>query len=160
MAETNALAANFVRSLTPADAPAGKAVVVALHGDLGSGKTTFTQAAAAALGVTDVVNSPTFVIQKKYRLKKDSRKERTAGPKNISKENSKLGFKNLIHIDAYRLDSADELARLGWQDLIKDPGNIIFIEWPERVATLIPAEAKKIHFTFIDETSRGIEIEN
>lgn len=115
------------------------ALVVGLYGDLGSGKTAFTQAVAKCLGVKETITSPTFVIEKIYKLKNKN-------------------FDHLIHIDAYRLKSGDELLHLGWEEIAKNPKNIIFIEWPERVAEILPNNIKKIYFTFVGECIRGVEI--
>ena len=134
--ECNAAAAQFVRQL----APGRTATVVALHGDLGAGKTTFVQAVARAFGVTADVVSPTFVIQKRYELHNQP-------------------FRHLVHIDAYRLTEARELAVLGWDELLHDPGNLIFIEWPERVDELLPADTRHIHLTYIDASTRRISFE-
>ena len=90
------------------------ATVVGLYGDLGAGKTFFTQVIAKNLGLKEDVVSPTFVIEKKYIL-----------------TNQK--FANLIHIDAYRIEDSDELLSLRWREIISDPRNLILIEWPERV---------------------------
>ena len=114
-----------------------RALVVGLYGDLGSGKTAFTQAVAKCLGVKENVTSPTFVIEKIYKL------------------NNK-NFDHLIHIDAYRLASSDELIHLGWEEIAKNPKNIIFIEWPERVSEILPEDIKKIYFNFIAENTREI----
>lgn len=110
------------------------ATVIALQGELGSGKTTFAQAFGKAFGVEERMPSPTFVIMKFYNLDPD--------------KTGKLGegFKRIVHVDAYRIESDQELLNLGWEDLIKDSGNIILIEWPENVENLIPKEAKRIHF--------------
>lgn len=123
----------FAQQLQPRKA----ATVVALHGDLGAGKTTFVQTVAAALGVHSEVVSPTFVIQKRYSLEGQS-------------------FSQLIHIDAYRLESAEELSVLGWSDIARDPANLILIEWPEHVADLLTEDAIHVHFSYIDEETRGI----
>ena len=66
-------------------------------------------------------------------------------------------FTHLIHIDAYRLDTPQELARLGWGEIISNPDNIILIEWPEKVATIMPPDHTRLKFTFIDENTRTIE---
>ena len=116
---------------------AGQANIVALHGDLGAGKTTFTQQVAKTLGVTETVVSPTFLIQKKYPLEGQV-------------------FANLIHIDAYRLESTDQLEVLDWADLICDPSNLIFIEWPEHVEGLLAPNTKHIYFEYIDSDTRAI----
>jgi len=68
-------------------------------------------------------------------------------------------FDHLIHIDAYRLDSGEELLNLGWEEITKDPKNLIFLEWPERVEDIIPKGSKsyrEINFKFIDENTREI----
>ena len=120
------------------------AVVLALSGDLGAGKTTFSQSVARALGVRENVISPTFVIMKSYEF---------TGGKNLS------GFSRLVHIDAYRLDSHTELTKLGWNDLIADPQNLILIEWPEKVAEIIPKNAHKISLSHVSESTRQIRID-
>src|SRR3989338_1544300 len=95
-AHMNRFAADYVSHLV---ASMGSSTVVALSGDLGAGKTTFAQAVAKSLGVEETVNSPTFVIQKVYAL-------------------SDQQWGRLIHIDAYRLKSADELRALGWDEMV------------------------------------------
>ena len=64
----------------------------------------------------------------------------------------------LIHIDAYRLDLGRELLSLGFEEIIKDPKNLILIEWPERVVEILPKNLIKINFKFISETEREIEL--
>ena len=115
-----------------------EATILALSGDLGAGKTTLTQAVARELGVTENVNSPTFVIMKSYSLK--------------SKD-----YRLLVHIDAYRLASHTELEKLGWAELVSDPRNLIIIEWPERVAEIIPATAHAISLSHKNEEERGVQ---
>jgi len=124
----------FARSLSP---QSGHATLVGLSGELGSGKTTFVKGVAQGLGVTLTVTSPTFVIEKVYKLEKQS-------------------FKYLVHVDAYRLESGDELIALGFNDLKSDPGNLIIIEWPERVRGILPLELKMLHFVFLDNSTRSI----
>lgn len=113
------------------------AQVVALDGELGAGKTTLTQKIAKLFGVQADVISPTFTIMKKY-------------------ETNNKNFKNLIHIDAYRLDKEDELTNLGWSEMLRDKDNLIIIEWPERVANLIPQNSIVIKLEHIDEGKRSI----
>ncbi len=122
--ELEAEAARFVATL----APRTGATLVALSGKLGAGKTAFTKAVARALGVEEVVNSPTFVLEKIYSL--------TGKP-----------FARLIHIDAYRLEEGSDLAPLGFSVLMQDPGNLILLEWPEKVADALPEAAAKISIT-------------
>lgn len=117
------------------------ATIVALRGELGAGKTTFTQKVGKLLGITENMHSPTFVIEKIYEI-------------------DYKGFKNFIHIDAYRIEKDSELLHLGWEEIIKEPENLIFIEWPENVPGLIPGGAKRISFKHVDENTREIMYEN
>lgn len=126
-------ARRFLRSLAPSDA----ATLVVLSGDVGSGKTTFAKSIAKELGIDEHITSPTFVIQKNYVPVRGL-------------------FKRYIHIDAYRLNDASELEALRWQEMIGDPGNLIVLEWPERVERAIPPHANRIELRYIDETAREI----
>ncbi|PIR84163.1 tRNA (adenosine(37)-N6)-threonylcarbamoyltransferase complex ATPase subunit type 1 TsaE [Candidatus Kaiserbacteria bacterium CG10_big_fil_rev_8_21_14_0_10_51_14] len=122
--ELQKIAAEYALQLVP---KASGATLVTLRGELGAGKTTFVQGVAKALDVGEVVTSPTFVLEKIYKLE---------GKK----------FTHLVHIDAYRLKGAHELEHLGWEELLKDSGNLIVLEWPERVAEAIPEGAIRITF--------------
>ncbi len=135
----------------PAANYSDKATVVALSGDLGAGKTTLTQAIARELGITENIISPTFVLMKSYALSNEARLNDKVGQ---AKKLMKLT--QLIHLDAYRLDSAEELLKLGWNDLIADPKNLILIEWPERVEKIIPKDAIWIELSHKDEHTREI----
>jgi tRNA threonylcarbamoyladenosine biosynthesis protein TsaE len=134
--EFRAEAEQFARALTPRE---DQATVVALSGDLGAGKTTFVQAAAAALGVAEPVRSPTFIIMQIFEI--------PAGR-----------FKRLIHIDAYRLKSLHELEVLGWNEIVADPENLIFIEWPEQVEGALPRDAYHITLASIGMDNRTLTI--
>ncbi len=135
--DTADIARDFVANeLAPVES---HALLVCLYGDLGSGKTTFTQLVAKELGVKDQLTSPTFIIQKIYKVEKH-------------------GFEHLIHIDAYRLESGKELAALGWSTLMKNPKNIIFLEWPERVKDILPEVRKNLCFSFVSDTRRDIDL--
>jgi len=131
--DTEKIAREFLELVMSPGGSASGAVVVGLSGDLGTGKTTFTQFIAKSLGVKGKVNSPTFVIMKRYDLKHDK-------------------FKNIFHIDAYRLKNEKELLHLGWEEIISNPENLIFIEWPELVAKAMP---KKHHKISIKHTKEG-----
>ena len=115
------------------------ATLVTLSGDLGAGKTAFTKAAARALGIEEMVTSPTFVLEKIYQLTDQS-------------------FKQLIHIDAYRLESGAELAPLGFDELMKDSGNLVFLEWPEKVEDALPEIAVRISIAANVDGSRTIRV--
>jgi len=130
-----ALAKGFVGATQPNNETA---TVFGLKGDLGSGKTTFTKFVAEFLGVKEVVTSPTFVIEKIYDL-------------------TNQDFDKLIHIDAYRLESAKELMSLNWGDILKDPKNLIIVEWPEKISEIMPSDTREIQFKFIDEDIREVD---
>lgn len=119
-----------------------KAVVVLLSGDLGAGKTSFVQGLARALGVTDSITSPTFVLEKIYRLASDQ------------------PFTKLVHIDCYRLDSRANLKPLEIEDILADKNNLVVVEWPEKVPNFWPPEALKVKFTFINDTTRNISYDD
>jgi tRNA threonylcarbamoyladenosine biosynthesis protein TsaE len=121
---------------------ANGAIVVGLSGDLGAGKTTFSKKFAERIGVSDTVTSPTFVLQKKYKIPTNS-------PLNGL-------VSDFVHIDAYRLESSRELEVLGWGELITTPLTLVFIEWPEKVEGVLPENMIKIQFDFVDENTRRI----
>jgi tRNA threonylcarbamoyladenosine biosynthesis protein TsaE len=133
------------------------ATVVGLYGDLGSGKTAFTQAVAKLLNIKKKVNSPTFVIMKKYSLpKRADCKNFLASKKGpvLAGENlyNQLAFKYFFHLDAYRLKNEKELFHLGWEEMISNREHLIFIEWPEQVIKAMP---KKYHKISIYHTKEG-----
>jgi tRNA threonylcarbamoyladenosine biosynthesis protein TsaE len=108
--------------------------VLALHGDLGSGKTCMVQGIAAGLGVssTACVNSPTFVLINEYD-----------------------GPIPLYHFDLYRLADGSELIDLGWEDYLDSQG-VIAIEWAERMGSLLPPDHIGINLEITGESSRRI----
>lgn len=118
------------------------AFVLALHGNLGAGKTAFTKCIAELLGINEVITSPTFVIQKRYEVGAGQ----AANEGNIT---------SLIHIDAYRLQSGEELARLQWEELLSAPGTLVCLEWPELVESVVPTDALHVYFK-IDGEERTI----
>lgn len=114
--------------------------IFALQGDLGAGKTTFIQGIAKALKIKEKILSPTFVIMKKFPLDK------------------KLPFSELYHFDCYRFDQPQEVLVLGFKEIINNPKNIVFIEWPEKIKTLIPKNAIWINFEVVGKNKRSITI--
>lgn len=107
-AATQALAAEFAAALPPDS-------TLALHGDLGVGKTTFVQGLAAGLGIHEPVTSPTFNIFTLHR-----------------------GRTNLLHLDAYRLESSQQVEDLLLADFMITPW-CLAVEWPEKIADWLPA---------------------
>src|SRR3989344_9587149 len=90
------------------------ATAVGLSGELGSGKTAFVKVLAKALGVEEEVLSPTFVIAKFYEIRGGH-------------------WRKLVHIDLYRVDDPEELKALRFAEILADHGNLVVIEWPERM---------------------------
>ena len=117
---------------------------VALHGDLGAGKTTFVKAVAAAAGIdpADVV-SPTFGLIHLYDAP-------AARPPIL-----------IVHADLYRLTGLDDLREIGWDDATAARPNArvwTFVEWPERIANALPAERIDLDLAITSETGRQLTL--
>ena len=126
--QTGLIAEQLLAILSPSE---NGATVLALQGDLGAGKTTLTKSLANKLGVIETVVSPTFVIAKFYDVEKD--------------------FKQMVHIDAYRIESLEELAPLGWQTILKQPNTLVVVEWPERISSALPEQTQYFAITHDDD---------
>ena len=113
-----------------------------VEGELGAGKTTFTQGLAAALGVKGRVTSPTFCIVQ----------EHPAGE-------CPQAIPLLVHMDLYRLHGEDDVLAIGWEDYLAR-GAAIVVEWPERAGALIPSNARRLVFRHLSEDSRLVHIDN
>ena len=113
---------------------------VALFGDLGAGKTTLVQAFCRWLHAEDTPTSPTFSIVNVYRYL-----DATGAPAFVH------------HLDLYRLKNTDEALDIGIEEILYDPW-YCFIEWPQVVESLLPADAAKIHIDILSETSRRLLI--
>ncbi len=129
--ETWALAGRLAARLKPGD-------VVCLEGDLGAGKTTFTQGLAAALGVSGRVTSPTFCIVQEH-----------GGTRTLPTGEAQALL--LVHMDLYRLNGEDDVLAIGWEDYLAR-GAIMVVEWPERAGSLIPSTARHIVFRTVDDS--------
>jgi len=103
------------------------ALILALQGELGAGKTTFVQGFLRGLGIKKKITSPTFVLIKYYMLHASC-------------------FKNTYHIDCYRIKKADELLNLGLKEILNVSQNIVLIEWAERIQRALPKDAIWIKF--------------
>lgn len=127
--ETKKAAGALAELLGPGD-------VVSLAGDLGAGKTTFVQGAAEALGVTEPVTSPTFVLVREYRS----------------------GQVPVYHVDVYRLDRLQEVLDLGFEDLL-DPRGVVFVEWGSAVEAVLPEDRLDVELHLAsDEEARAIVV--
>lgn len=132
LGDTQIYAEKFLKELVPSK---DGATTVGLYGDLGSGKTTFVQSIGRALGITDPMQSPTFVIIKKFILHTSY-------------------FKTLFHVDAYRIEKGGGLLRLGFKEMLSDPKNLILVEWADRVADILPPGHIKLRCRFVDAGTR------
>lgn len=140
--EAGRLAEQFLRALPE---KRKRATVVALEGELGAGKTTFTRGWLRELGVKRKINSPTFVLMKRYGL--DTSKQSLG---------TRAGIKNVYHLDAYRLRDSEDLEQLNFKEILSDPENLVLVEWPERVRDVVPRRAKKIKFEHLEGDGRRI----
>ncbi len=109
---------------------------ICLVGELGSGKTVFAKGLAKGLGVSAVVTSPTFVLMKIYPGKKIK----------------------LVHIDAYRLKSAQEFQTAGLAEYFSRPDSVVLIEWADRLKQVWPAGRILIDFKFLGKNRRRLKI--
>ena len=110
--------------------------IVTFEGEMGAGKTTLIRALCAALGVADDVSSPTFALVNEYRDGHD---------------------KPVYHFDFYRLDSEEEAARLGAAEYF-DSGYLCLVEWPGRVASLLPPARLQVELRVTGPASRHLSI--
>lgn len=127
--ETGNIAREFARELKPGD-------IVCLYGDLGCGKTTFSQAAIEELGVKEMVTSPTFTIVHEYE-----------------------GRFPVYHFDVYRVHSEEDMFEIGYEEYFFGSG-VCFIEWAELIEELLPENVYRVRLQYTDEEDgRMIQIE-
>ena len=113
-----------------------KPFIIGLEGELGSGKTTFTQFLAKALGIKHKILSPTFVILKRFETKN----------------------KSFYHIDCYRIRDPKEILNLGFEEIINNPRNVAVIEWAGKIKKIMPKDSLWLKFKIMDEKTRKITI--
>ena len=130
--ETIAVAQDFARGLKPGS-------VIALSGDLGSGKTQFVKGVAVGLGLKDPdeVKSPTFAIMHIYESRVP-----------------------VYHFDLYRLETVKEVRDIGFEELIGDGQAVTCVEWPERAGSLMPSHTIHVAIEIVDFATRRIKIKN
>ena len=113
--------------------------VFAFYGKMGAGKTTFIKAICEELGVTDVINSPTFAIANEYR----------------SDETGEL----IYHFDFYLIKKLDEVYDMGYEDYFYS-GALCFIEWPELIEEVLPGDAVKVIIEEVEDGTRSVRLES
>jgi tRNA threonylcarbamoyladenosine biosynthesis protein TsaE len=111
--------------------------IIALQGELGTGKTTLAQAICRGVGIREDVTSPTFALVNEYQLNGSS----------------------LFHLDLYRLAGPADLTNIAWDDIINS-GSIVIVEWPERAGDRMPDEAMRIQLNYVpgDDTRRTLTV--
>jgi len=114
-------------------------LVIALQGDLGAGKTTFTQVLGQYLKVTEPITSPTFTIMKQYELVHDD-------------------FDKLVHIDAYRIEDETEVVPLKLNEMFERPSTLVCVEWPERIASVLTNNAVWLKLEIGENETRTVKI--
>jgi tRNA threonylcarbamoyladenosine biosynthesis protein TsaE len=131
--ETQQVAEGLAKSLH-----GGMAVV--LFGDLGSGKTTFTQGLARGLGISGQVTSPSFLVMRLHTVRTNST------------------IKRFFHIDLYRTESEQDILAIGITDAFSDPKGVAVIEWGEKLESLLPKKRIEVRLEYVDENKRKIHI--
>ena len=124
MAQIHNVAKQFIDNI-------GTGKVFAFYGKMGSGKTTFIKAVCEELGVTDVITSPTFAIVNEYH--------------------SEQTPKHIFHFDFYRIKKLEEVYDMGYEDYFYS-GSLCFLEWPELIEEILPADVVKVK---IEEQADG-----
>ncbi len=133
--EIDKVAEEFIRYISESDLQSN---IFAFYGKMGAGKTTFIKAICKALGVQDNVNSPTFTIINEYKSAK--------------------GFP-IYHFDFYRINRLQEAYDIGTEDYFSGSG-LCLIEWPEKIAEILPEDCIKVSITTNPDLSRTVSITN
>lgn len=131
--EIDKVAGDFIQYISESDLQSN---IFAFYGKMGAGKTTFIKAICKALGVQDNVNSPTFTIINEYKSAK--------------------GFP-IYHFDFYRINRLQEAFDIGTEDYFAGNG-LCLIEWPEKIAEILPEDHIKVTITTNEDLSRTVEI--
>ena len=129
--ETEAFAAALAQKLPPG-------TVIALDGDLGAGKTVFSRGFARGMGITEPVSSPTYTIVQEYPL---------PGGKGM-----------LYHLDLYRIANSVSALAFGVDEFLDDPESTALVEWPERIADIMPDSTLRIEIRHLSDTERKITV--
>lgn len=127
--ETRKIAKDLARKWLKSDLRK-RALIIGLTGELGAGKTVFTQGFAKGLGIKGKIKSPTFILMRRHG--------------------------NFYHFDAYRIKNSKEFIALEWRKIIDTPQNIILIEWAEKIKKILPKNYIKIKFEHVDRNKRKI----
>jgi tRNA threonylcarbamoyladenosine biosynthesis protein TsaE len=116
------------------------AVIIALEGDLGSGKTALCKALATKLGIVESVTSPTYVVMKVYEVTPPFSET----------------FTQLYHLDAYRIEDIDEMRPLHFSEVLAQSHALVCIEWAEHIASLLPVGTIFVHLSHVHNSDERI----
>jgi len=136
--ETQKIASFFMENLLKRYNLEKNSLVVSLEGPLGVGKTEFLKGIASFLKLKEKIFSPTFLIMKSFSCKTNF-------------------FKTLWHLDCYRIEKPKEIMELDFLKITKNPQNLIFIEWGNKIKKILPKSYLKIQFKMIGENKRILE---
>lgn len=136
--DTRAIAARFAAQWKRALAGRATALVVGLEGELGAGKTAFVQGVAAALGIREILRSPTFTLLKAYAVPHTSYR--------------------LVHLDCYRLEHHDDLRALDIHAVFSDPNNLVLVEWADRIGNALPPDRIIIRMAHAGTEKRSFSV--
>ncbi|MEX2008258.1 MAG: tRNA (adenosine(37)-N6)-threonylcarbamoyltransferase complex ATPase subunit type 1 TsaE [Candidatus Spechtbacterales bacterium] len=139
--ETKAAAARIVRDATAHNPE--RALVVALEGELGAGKTQFAKGVARALGITNTVVSPTFLVMRRY---------------GASEVSSIPNITEMYHFDCYRVGSEEEVIALGWEDILAKQGAVVVVEWASRIERILPQDTLWVMIESTGPTERVMNV--
>jgi len=138
--ETRKLGEKLASQFIESEKNRSGALIVSLEGDLGAGKTTFTQGLAKGLSITNWIKSPTFILMREHKII------------------NMPGLETLYHIDCYRLNKPKSLFDIGLKDILDDPKNIVLIEWADKLADYLPKNIIQIKFNHLKEDEREITV--
>lgn len=175
--DTKQIAAQILENIQTNDREG--ALVLALSGELGAGKTNFVQGVAQYLGIERNVTSPTFVLMKRYNTHRkgveilenqldsaegrgvlgDSKTPRPSLSRRPTSEGKSGAWQTLHHIDCYRIHSPQEILDLEWKDITSHKENLVLVEWAERIKDIVPKDAVWIKFENKGKNKREIMVE-
>ncbi|MDI6882931.1 MAG: tRNA (adenosine(37)-N6)-threonylcarbamoyltransferase complex ATPase subunit type 1 TsaE [Patescibacteria group bacterium] len=151
--QTKKLGRSFAKGILK-NLPREKALILALSGDLGGGKTTFLQGFAKGLEIKSKITSPTFVIIKRFQV--SPKHPGLFGKRAGATAQAGYRFQYFYHIDCYRIKKPKEILTLGFKEIITDPKNIVAIEWAEKIKKILPKETLWLKFEFKSKNKRRI----
>ncbi len=129
--ETEKFASELAKSIKPG-------TVIALHGDLGAGKTVFSRGFARGLGITEPISSPTYTIIQEYKVDTE---------------------RWFYHMDLYRIDDYVAALAFGVEEYLEEPTAYVLLEWPMRIKELLPVETQHVFIEHLSETARKITLD-